>query len=185
MAAAITRILLARHGATTLSVEDRFAGSSDVPLSDEGVEQARRLGERLKAEPIAAVYCSDMHRAMRTADAIARPHGLPLITRPALREIDHGQWEGLVHQDVEQRFADAYKRWDEDPLLSPPPGGESGLSVLTRALPELARMFTYVMPASATALASQSAGSLRRSMTVFTPIFVSVSIPLRVGWPPR
>jgi len=140
MAAPITRILLARHGATTLSAEDRFAGSSDVPLSDEGVEQARRLGERLKAEPIAAVYCSDMHRAMRTADAIARPHGLQLITRPALREIDHGQWEGLVHDDVEQRFAEQYKRWDEDPLLSPPPGGESGLSVLTRALPALARI---------------------------------------------
>jgi probable phosphoglycerate mutase len=143
MAIPITRILLARHGATTLSLEDRFAGSSDVPLSDEGFEQARRLGERLKGEPIAAVYCSDMHRAMHTAEAIAQPHGLELITRPALREVDHGQWEGLVHEDVEQRFAEEYKRWDQDPLLSPPPGGESGLRVLARAMTELAAIVNH------------------------------------------
>ena len=135
-----TRVLLARHGATTLSVEDRFAGSSDVPLSDEGVEQARRLGQRLADEPVAAVYCSDMHRAIRTAQAIAQPHGLTPVTRAGLREMDHGQWEGLVHKDVETRFADAYQRWDADPLLAPPPGGESGLSVLARSLPELARI---------------------------------------------
>jgi probable phosphoglycerate mutase len=156
MAVPITRILLARHGATTLSVEDRFAGSSDVPLSDAGLEQARRLGERLKGEPIAAVYCSDMHRAMRTAETIAQPHGLELIPRPALREMDHGQWEGLVHKVVEQRFAEQYKRWDEDPLLSPPPGGESGLAVLARALPALARIVDD-HPAQTVAIVSHKA----------------------------
>ena len=136
----MTRILLARHGATTLSVEDRFAGSSDVPLSESGVGQAQRLGLRLRDEPIAAVYCSDMVRAIHTARAIAGPHGLEPILRPALREMDHGRWEGLVHRDVETRFADEYRRWDANPLLSPPPGGESGLSVLARAMPELARI---------------------------------------------
>jgi probable phosphoglycerate mutase len=136
----MTQILLARHGATTLSVEDRFAGSSNVPLSDEGRSQAQRLGARLKGEPIAAVYCSDMVRAMDTAHAIGNPHNLDPIPRPALREMDHGVWEGLVHKDVETRFAEAYRRWDADPLLCPPPGGESGLIVLARSWPELARI---------------------------------------------
>ena len=136
----ITRILLVRHGATTLSVEDRFAGSSDVPLSPDGVAQARRLGNRLRDETIAAVYCSDMRRAIDTAGAIAGPHGLEPVRREALREMDHGQWEGLIHQDVERRFAAEYARWDADPLLAPPPGGESGLSVLARSLPELRRI---------------------------------------------
>ena len=136
----MTRILLARHGATTLSVEDRFAGSSDVQLSDGGRSAAGRLGQRLAPAPSAAVYCSDMVRARDTARAIADPHGLQPIARPALREMDHGSWEGLVHRDVETRFADDYKRWDADPLLAPPPGGESGLSVLARAMPELARI---------------------------------------------
>lgn len=122
------------------SAEDRFAGWSDVELSVEGIEQARRLGKRLRGEPIAAVYSSDMRRAVGTAMEIARPHGLVPIQRSALREKNHGRWEGLVHQDVERQFAEEYRRWDADPLLAPPPGGESGLSVLARAMGELARI---------------------------------------------
>lgn len=134
----MTRLLLIRHGATVLSLEDRFAGSTDVALSDEGRRQAKCLGERLSNEPIAAVYCSDMHRAIHTADAIAGPHLLTPRPQPALREIDHGHWEGRVHQDVEREFAAEYTAWDADPLLVAPPGGETGLAVLARALPALA-----------------------------------------------
>ena len=136
----MTRILLARHGATTLSAEDRFAGSSNVPLSEAGITQAKALAERVRHERITAVYCSDMIRALDTARAVGQLRDLPPIVRPALREMDHGVWEGLAHRDVETRFAAEYQRWDADPLLSPPPGGESGLSVLARALPELTRI---------------------------------------------
>lgn len=152
----VTRILLVRHGATTLSAEDRFAGSSDVPLSSEGFRQVERLGQRLRDEPIAAVYCSDMVRATDTGRAIARPHGLEPIQRRNLREMDHGQWEGLIHRDVETRFADDYRRWDADPLLSPPPGGESGLAVLARALAELSRIVSD-HPGQTVAVASHKA----------------------------
>jgi broad specificity phosphatase PhoE len=134
----MTIVYLIRHGATVLSKEDRFAGSSDVALSEEGKLQAEKLGHRLANEKIAAVYCSDMHRAIHTAEAVAKPHGLTPILRPALREIDHGHWEGMVHKMVEEQFAGEYKSWDRDPLLTSPPGGESGLSVLARSLPALA-----------------------------------------------
>jgi len=136
----MTRIFLIRHGATVLSKEDRFAGSSDVALSDEGWTQVRKLGVRLAAEKISAVYCSDMHRAIHTAESVASPHGLTPIQRPALREIDHGHWEGMIHKDVEKQFAAEYQAWNDDPLLAAPPGGESGLSVLARSLPELRRI---------------------------------------------
>lgn len=138
----LTKVLLIRHGATVLSLEDRFAGSSDVALSDDGRRQAMLLGKRLASEKIAAVYCSDMHRATDTAAAIARPHGLAPITRAALREIDHGRWEGMVHKVVEEQFAAEYKAWDADPFLVAPPGGETGLAVLARSLPELRRIVT-------------------------------------------
>jgi broad specificity phosphatase PhoE len=135
-----TTIFLIRHGATVLSLEDRFAGSVDVALSEDGWMQVNKLGARLAKEKIAAVYCSDMHRAIHTAEAVAGPHGLTPIQRPALREIDHGHWEGQVHKEVEKNFAAEYQAWDADPLLVPPPGGESGLSVLNRSLPELRRI---------------------------------------------
>jgi broad specificity phosphatase PhoE len=69
-----TRLLLVRHGATTLSAEDRFAGSTDVALSDEGRHQAARLGVRLADDAITAVYCSPMGRTMDTASIIAEAH---------------------------------------------------------------------------------------------------------------
>jgi probable phosphoglycerate mutase len=136
----MTKLYLIRHGATVLSKEDRFAGASDVALSDAGIAQAEALGRRLAGERIAAVYCSDMHRTVHTAQAVANPHQLTPIPRPGLREINHGHWEGMVHKEVETRFADEYQAWDADPLLTAPPGGETGLQVLARSLPALAEI---------------------------------------------
>jgi probable phosphoglycerate mutase len=129
-----TRILLVRHGATTSSADERFAGSSDVELSAEGAAQVRALGERLRGVRIDAAYCSTMHRAIATCQAVAGPHGLTPIRLAALREIDHGHWEGLPHKQVESRFAAEYAAWSADPLNTIIPGGESGASVLKRAL---------------------------------------------------
>ncbi len=127
--------MLVRHGATTLSAEDRFAGSTDVALSEEGRQQAMRLGARLADDEISAVYCSPMRRTIETAALIAEPHKLPPVTRPGLREIDHGHWEGLTRQEVEARFRDEYARWEQDPFTVAPERGECGVDVMARALP--------------------------------------------------
>src|SRR5437868_971914 len=74
--AASTRVFMVRHGATVLTAEDRFAGATDVQLSDEGREQTRRLANRLATEKIAAVFASPMSRTMETAGILAEPHAL-------------------------------------------------------------------------------------------------------------
>lgn len=130
-----TRILLVRHGATMLSAEDRFAGSTDVDLSDEGRHQARRLGERLARAPLAAIYASPMKRTVETATLVARPHDLQLSLDARLREINHGRWEGMRRNEVEAAYPDEYAAWEADPFTYAPAGGESGLNVLARALP--------------------------------------------------
>jgi probable phosphoglycerate mutase len=135
-----TRVLLIRHGATVLSAEDRFAGATDVALSEEGEQQASALGERLAEAEIAGVYASPMQRTIATATFIAAPHRLPLITDSALREIDHGRWEQLTRREVEQQFPDEYANWETDPFTFAPDKGESGLSVMARALPALRRI---------------------------------------------
>jgi probable phosphoglycerate mutase len=135
-----TRVLLIRHGATVLSAEDRFAGATDVALSEEGQQQARALGERLAEAEIAAVYTSPMQRTIATANFVAAPHRLPLLTDPGLREIDHGHWEQLTRREVEQSFPEEYENWEADPFTFAPQGGESGLSVMARALPVLRRI---------------------------------------------
>jgi len=131
------RIFLVRHGATVLSAEDRFAGSTDVELSDEGRRQARRLAERLAGEQVTAAYASPLGRAMETAAIVARPHGLEPVARDGLREIDHGRWERLRRAEVEQMFPDEYAAWEADPFTYAPAGGESGLAVMARGLPAL------------------------------------------------
>lgn len=135
-----TRIFLVRHGATVLTAEDRFAGSTDVKLSDEGRAQAARLSERLALEKIAAVYASDMSRTQETARILAGPHKLEVVPRPGLREISHGHWEGKTRQEVEAEWPVEADEWENDPFTFAPAGGESGLQVTARALPALLDM---------------------------------------------
>ena len=137
MATATTRVFLVRHGATVLTAEDRFAGATDVPLSDEGREQAHRLALRLSKEPITGVYASPMGRTMETARIIAAPHGLEVQPRDGLREISHGHWEQMTRREVEEKYPKEAADWDKDPYTFAPEGGESGLGVTARALPAL------------------------------------------------
>ena len=131
----ITRVFLVRHGATPLTADDRFAGSSDVPLGPEGRVQVERLAERLVAAPFTAVYSSPLHRTVSTATIVAAPHGLTPVLADSLREIDHGRWEGLRREDVQRMFPEEYAAWERDPLHVAPEGGETGEHVLARSLP--------------------------------------------------
>jgi broad specificity phosphatase PhoE len=135
MAAPTTRLFLVRHGATTLTAENRFAGSIEVPLSDQGRAQARGLAFRLGQEPLAAVYASPLTRALETARIVAEPHGLRVQTDARLQEISHGRWEEMTRTEVEERFPEEIAAWEADPYTFAPEGGETGLEVTARALP--------------------------------------------------
>jgi broad specificity phosphatase PhoE len=134
-----TRVFLVRHGATVLSAEDRFAGATDVELSDEGRRQVQALSRRLAGQPIAAFYASPLGRTMETARILAGPHGKPVQPDAGFLEIDHGVWEGLTRHEAEERFADTYVKWESDPYNFAPAGGETGLAVAARAMPALLR----------------------------------------------
>ena len=138
----LTRVFLARHGATQLTAEGRFSGEIGVELSDEGRWQAAQLGERLRHEGVTAVYASPQSRALETARIVGAACRLTCETRDGLREIAHGHWEGLTRAEVEARFADEYAAWEEDPFTFAPQGGESGVAVLARALPAIRDIVT-------------------------------------------
>jgi broad specificity phosphatase PhoE len=140
MSSAVTRVFMVRHGATVLSAEDRFAGATDVALSDEGREQTRRLAQRLNGEKIVAVFASPLGRTVETAQILAKPHKLEVQTRDGLREISHGRWEQLTRREVEERFPEEAAEWEKDPYTFAPVGGESGLAVTARALPVLLQL---------------------------------------------
>ncbi|MDM7488807.1 bifunctional RNase H/acid phosphatase [Rhodococcus sp. GXMU-t2271] len=120
-----TRMLLLRHGQTPLSVERRYSGRGNPPLTELGRAQAhaaaRRIGERGN---IAAVVSSPLGRARETADAAAAVLGLPVTVHDGLLETDFGKWEGLTFGEAAQRDPEVHRRWLGDTSVRPP-GGES------------------------------------------------------------
>src|SRR5216110_2190911 len=93
-----TLVYLVRHGETTWNVERRFQGQLDVELSKTGLRQAEAVARWLAAQPVrfAAIYSSDLQRASRTALSIGAKLGLEPRRDPSLRELNVGEWQGLV-----------------------------------------------------------------------------------------
>jgi broad specificity phosphatase PhoE len=100
----VTTILLARHGETDWNREGRWQGWADPPLNETGRTQARALARQLRDTPFDAVYASDLRRAHETAEIVAKPHGVPVVADPGLREIDVGSWSGLTRAELAARF---------------------------------------------------------------------------------
>ncbi|MDP9303317.1 MAG: histidine phosphatase family protein [Actinomycetota bacterium] len=106
----MTKLLLVRHGETDWNRDGRWQGGSDTRLNDLGREQARALAEQLDGE-IDVLYSSDLARARETAEIVAAKLGLEVRLDPRLRERGFGSWEGLTTIEIEERFADAHRRW--------------------------------------------------------------------------
>jgi 2,3-bisphosphoglycerate-dependent phosphoglycerate mutase len=102
----VTTILLARHGETDWNRERRFQGWADPRLNGTGRAQAELLARQLEETPFDAVYSSDLRRAHETAEIVAAPHGVPVLTDPGLREVDVGPLTGLTWTEVQERFGD-------------------------------------------------------------------------------
>jgi broad specificity phosphatase PhoE len=137
------RILLARHGETVFNVEGRWQGQSDSPLTERGLAQSRELARALAAESIAAVYSSDLGRAMNTAREVAALHSLTVLTDVRLREIETGAWTGKGRQEIEQQYPGGLTAWAEKPAEMRLPDGETLREAQTRAL----AFFAERMPA--------------------------------------
>jgi ribonuclease H / adenosylcobalamin/alpha-ribazole phosphatase len=126
-----TVTLLLRHGQTPMSVQKRYAGRSDVPLTDVGVDQAAAAAKRLASAGIGVIVTSPLQRATRTAQEVAEVTGAPVVIDEGFRETDFGAWEGLTFAEVRQRWPAEMTAWLADPAV-PPPGGESFAEVSAR-----------------------------------------------------
>ncbi|TSE01085.1 bifunctional RNase H/acid phosphatase [Skermania sp. ID1734] len=120
-----TRMLLLRHGQTELSVQRRYSGRGNPPLTDIGRGQAKSAAQHLARKGhIAAVVTSPLDRARTTAAAVAEMLDVELYPMEALTETDFGAWEGLTFAEAAQRDPELHARWLGDTSVRPP-GGES------------------------------------------------------------
>ena len=127
------QIVLVRHGATDWNLQGRCQGSSDRHLSEVGARQAERLAALLSAEEIHAIYSSHLRRALQTADYISQPHKLPVLIEQNIRELDHGELEGLTFNQIKENYAEFLARWRSEPAEIRVPGGERLADVAERA----------------------------------------------------
>ena len=95
-----TVLFLVRHGETVDNARQIMQGQTQGCLNEKGREQARVVAERLATEPVDAIVASDLQRAIQTAEIIAEPHGLPVVTTPLLRERDWGGFTGRFIPDL-------------------------------------------------------------------------------------
>lgn len=128
------RLIFVRHGQTQYNAVNRYQGQSDAVLSSLGRLQAECTGERLRQEDVAAIYSSDLSRALDTAKVIARHHNLPVSLDARLRECSFGDWEGLTVQQIVDRFPDQYAAYRRDSVAFRAPNGERLEELQTRVV---------------------------------------------------
>lgn len=106
-------------------------------VHDAAVTEEREAGNTEAGPGLDAVYCSDLSRAVKSAEIIAGPHGLAPVKMPALRERSFGVWEGMTFNEIKERFPGEFEAWADNPLAHSPVGGESTLEVKERVVKAL------------------------------------------------
>jgi len=121
----MTEIILVRHGETKWNVQEVFRGRIDIELNQTGIRQAELLAEYLSRRQLDAIFSSPLQRAVRTAELIAGYHKLDVEIVAQLIDMDFGEWQGLPHQEVKDRYKEIYAEWVGHPDKVRMPSGES------------------------------------------------------------
>ena len=131
-----TVIALLRHGKTVWNEKKRIQGHEDSPLSEKGARQVHQWGKFLATISIDRIISSDLGRVKETVAIIQQYiQDVPLEFNSALREQSWGEWEGKTFPELQKHEGDELERQVAAGWGFCPPGGESRLEVLQRALP--------------------------------------------------
>lgn len=133
-------LLLARHGRTVWHAEHRYAGVSDIALTDEGRRQAVRLGEWAARHPVDAVWTSTLSRAVETAEPACEALGLPPMREHGLRECDFGVLEGRTLEEFAAEDPVRAEAYRADPVVNAFPGAEDPRVAAARGTVALRRI---------------------------------------------
>lgn len=154
------RVWFVRHGETEWNRTKRYQGHSDIALNERGRRQAQEAAQALAAEPLQAVYSSDLVRAVETARAVAAPHGLEVRTLPGLRELHFGLWEGLRYEEIMARWPEQLQQLYDHPESGEAPEGEGFAALAGRAWAALADISRRHGPDEAVAVVAHG-GTIR------------------------
>ena len=148
-------VLLIRHAENEYVRKGRLAGRlSGVRLNERGREQSDQLAEALKQAPIKAVYSSPLDRTMETAAPIGAAHGLEVVERPGLIELDFGDWQDKTLKSLRRRKL--WKTVQSRPSLMRFPNGETFSEAQIRVAAEIVALVRQHKPKDLIACVSHS-----------------------------
>lgn len=128
----MTDIVLVRHAETVWHADNRYAGRTDVALTQRGKDQAEQLADWSGRAGLAACFSSPLTRARETLAPAVRTTGLVMQVDARLVELDFGDGEGLTAEEMRASFPAARAAFERDPVNNPLPGGESATAAITR-----------------------------------------------------
>jgi len=133
----VPTLALIRHGQSLWNLENRFTGWVDVPLTEQGITEARKAGERLRGTSFDVAYTSRLTRAEETLRLLQETAGLdlPIIRDQALNERHYGDLQGLNKADTAAKYGDEQVHTWRRSFATPPPNGESLKDTAARTLP--------------------------------------------------
>lgn len=118
------QVVLIRPGVTQFDEERRIQGRLDVPLNDQGAEQARQIARDVSGLGMTTLYCASCEAAIETGERIAELLDLKSRAVRKLHNLDQGLWQGLKVDEVKRKHPRIYRQWCESPLHVCPPRGE-------------------------------------------------------------
>ena len=134
------KIYLVRHAESTGNISPSFNGQKDVPLSENGRQQAILLGEFFKNLKLDRIYTSTLKRTIETADLALSGKRESFISLDSIREINGGDWEGRNYDDIYELWGDEFRKWRETPHKAQPPNGENIYDVFDRVVDTLEKI---------------------------------------------
>jgi 2,3-bisphosphoglycerate-dependent phosphoglycerate mutase len=131
-------LFLMRHGQSTYNLENRFTGELDVPLSSQGIEEAKAAAQKLKEYKIDIAFTSNLKRAIETLQIIVtaeKDRPLPMVKNEALNERNYGELQGLNKAETIIKYGDVQVALWRRSYNERPPGGESLKDTEARVMP--------------------------------------------------
>jgi len=125
--------LLVRHGETAWNRDKIFRGIHDIPLNDNGREQAKLAAKTLISYKIDFAYTSPLSRAAETARIVLEPHNVEASIHEGLLDFDYGNWTGQKDEDVAKKWPKEHAAWGSRPDSLRIPGGDTLKEVFDRA----------------------------------------------------
>ena len=126
------RLFITRHGETEWNRKGRMQGWQNSNLTEKGIENAKKLGERLKTVELDYIYCSPLGRAIETAKYIKGDKTTEILIKEALKEMGFGCWEGKEHEEIVERYPEQRHNFWNEPHIYQPVDGESYEELLLR-----------------------------------------------------